>query len=327
MESRVTWVKSHRRRDGTAVAAHQRTVPDARHETAHRPGPAFHTASTVRRPPSFPDPAYVPKRPNWFRRRLNATSREKFIETITYTLGGPSFENTYWRSVSLGRKGYGSINLTKSHIDNYATGTDSTQRLAPGEKLRDEFMLRATDLSHANLSGMTIAAKKIYATLLVRATIRGATFSTNPDQYESPQELRDVVFDGADLAGTTFDQCAFSGVSFRGANLTDVTFTPRNNNFTRNRESGSFVVDFTDSNVTAEQFDTFTAMGSQKILIRRHTFDEFVELTGENPDMAATLLWAGDIEYRDRDTDKQSDEPFDRDRHYIPQWVTQTYQP
>lgn len=55
----------------------------------------------------------------------------------------------------------------------------------------------------------------------------------------------------------------------------------------------------------------------------RHSFDDALALTGQDPNTLMTMLWLGEIECRSKETALTTDDMFDPDERYIPQWTMQ----
>lgn len=82
--------------------------------------------------------------------------------------------------------------------------------------------------------------------------------------------------------------------------------------------------DLTNTNITREQFESLRGVNNNYPLIyrvREAPVDEVVAAYGGDEDAAAIALWSGDIEVRDRNTNKVVVGEFNVDEHYIPHWA------
>lgn len=180
------------------------------------------------------------------------------------------------------------------------------------------------DLSYINLSSGRVSVPNVENVKFAGAELPNVTFTSEVLMRAGIQTFQDVSFDGANLRGSIFNNPRFRNVSFRGANISGVHFMipyPIESNST---------IDFTDSNVTAEQYDSWVRIHtnrSNSIIINKYSVESFAALVGEDPDTIGTLVWLGEIETRNR-TNNLPVSPgtnFDPEEHYIPQWVAQTY--
>lgn len=268
---------------------------------------------------AFPDPAYAP-RPRSVWRRLAARVRSKKFVVADLVHHGEEFTTTYWQKSILGRGGVGRVVLGESVIGWRGGAKFSTQLIGPGVTVRRGEFLQGADLTGAAMADTLITAPRVVGTNWAGADLTRARFIC--------RDLEGVSFDGADLTGATFSLDSLHGrvslrdVTFRGANLTDTEF-----GLVFVDEEAT--LDFTDSNVTADQFDQFIDAGvpGGNIALRRHTLREFAQMTGEDPATVGTMVWLGEIEFRDWGTDRRATGAFDAARHYIPQWVAQAHRP
>ena len=124
--------------------------------------------------------------------------------------------------------------------------------------------------------------------------------------------LRGATFAGANLSGAYMSLCDVDGVDFTGADLTDAKL-PR---------------DLTGTNITAEQFDSLFGMGPEgegtNYIVKEASFDEVVAALGGDQDTVTVAMWAGDVEVRDRQTNKVVTGEYNPDAHYIPRWSLET---
>jgi hypothetical protein len=136
-------------------------------------------------------------------------------------------------------------------------------------------------------------------------------------------KFRNVDATGASFQDAEFRHCTFGDVSFRGANLTGVNFY-----------KCFFVqgVDFTDSNITGEQFDALevagphsrTITGEPRVIYRRYSIGELAAELNIDSDELAIRVWAGEVEVRHNDTlEKVDPGRFDASIHHISQWEAQ----
>jgi hypothetical protein len=266
----------------------------------------------------FPSPTYKPHSKSWWRRwrEANTAVVEEFETHGDYA------PMRRWTYRDINPEGEGTVyshETMKRVRGNWPKDECETQTVGPNQTIDSPLFLEGKDYSNTNMPGLT-AAWDVGDVNWSGSNLQGATFSRG-NRYIL---LQSVNFDGADLANARFQDAVMSNISMRGANLAGVSFD-------NVRQDGSYDVDYfvdvTDSNVTAEQFDALRKAVSSGDMIRinRYTLDEVAGLTGQGPDAIAVSLWAGDIVPRSYGTDQPVDanEPFDTEKHYIPQWEVQ----
>lgn len=229
-----------------------------------------------------------------------------------------------WRTTEEGTDGF-EVSVTQRNLIDPDTGKgEILYRISEGggrgwaQPIRPVTALRgiqAADLRRANLGGATLTSH------VSSCDLRGA----NLDGISVDPEMRHIFFSNTDMTaascvGALFERINFlGGISFRGANLLGASF--KNVSFGGNAGA---VVDFRDSNITADQLNDATSSldpgaNNVTVLYPSLTFQEASEKLGINEDELAVLVWAGDIEVRDQQGRVVTD-GFDTTQHRICIW-------
>jgi hypothetical protein len=305
-----TRVGAHLRKNGSAVKTHMRKLP-MRKRAASTNKPVTSAACLVESDTTgtFPDPRYIPVRKptrRWRKPRAN-------YETYEETLHG--FTSTYFVKREDGPDGTGKMVTVASQLGSRVSGLKQVVDFGP-DMMVHAGIVRLCDYSLTNLPGAKFYVHGFRHSTFAGANLQNAKLGMYACLFE------DVSFEGADLAGAFILGATLKNVSFRGANLTGAEITSSS----RFKEMD---VDFTDSNLTGEQFDLlakdrYYEPGSVKM--SRYSIEEAASLLGDDGDAFVTLVWLGEIEYRSKATDEKVDDaPFDAEQHYIPQWAMQQY--
>ncbi len=275
----------------------------------------------------FPSPDYKPERKGFWERVRLSTSGE--LRATWVPLSGPEFERTVWAYPVLNRKGRGFMyaGVYYSSQERWPRSLCGEQEVGPDVRIDDPELVNHLDYSNTDMPNLVVDVHTVKEASWAGANLQGADF-------RSVRRLEGVNFDGADLTGATIPSFP-SRVTVRGADLTDARITMVNPDLWASNPP-EFLLDATDSNITAEQFDAFMGQldrvargaieitGPNHVVMGRHTLDEVAAATGIDEDELAVLLWSGDLLYRSRETDKlETDGSFDADKHYIPQWEMQ----
>lgn len=271
-------------------------------------------------PKVFPDQKYVPAKPTWGQRMKKKFFGPRYDTSISQQ-GWGGFKKTYFVRRRDMKNGHVHITVVVSMLDNFNTGERSRAVLKPGARLTSQQIFSHADCSLVNLEGAHLDVFGMLNTRFDGANLRNAKIGTS-----AKCDLESVSFDGANLENAELRKIRFNDVSFRGANVTGMTLT------LGQAVDQKGTIDFTDSNITGEQFDNFFVRtesggkGEAEIVMGRYSIDEAAEILGEDPDRILTETWTGQIEFRDKETDCVStEEHFDGSKHYIPQWAVQNY--
>jgi hypothetical protein len=316
MEYREIHVDPYKRNSGP-VSGHKKLIPVKRNASKNKK--AESPASLIVDKPTvvFPDPAYIPEQLTPFQRfkqnRKWAQRKEVVAPGLTHT--------TFTRN-KIRKNGTGTLTIYTSFVGKTTSaaklhGMKTDFHYGPNKTITNPAFTNNANYSHAELSDLNMQVKRVTECSFEGAKLPNSRLGIYSCMFSN------VSFDGADLTGANFSQAIFFNVTFRGAKLTDTILN-------LGIHQKDFSVDITDSNITAKQFDNFFAKASrfyspEKVKMRRHSFNEAIELTGHDRDTLLTMLWLGEIEYRSKENDQTTDDMFDPDEHYIPQWTMQEH--
>ena len=213
--------------------------------------------------------------------------------------------------------------------DDVMTGwlhTRKIQRVGPGAKIstaENQGSIQNLNCSRLNLEGAEFSPRRLSNLNATEANLDNSVFEA--------VYVEDASFRGASLRGARVRRQTLSGrIDFRDADLEGAEFEK-----VFYGDDGT-TVDFRGSNITSEQYDTFIAGLTKRtfngvpapdpyrVVIDEYSLDGACETLDMAPDTAKVLIWAGDLEVRDRDSKKRVDpSEFNPELHFIPQWDVQ----
>lgn len=121
------------------------------------------------------------------------------------------------------------------------------------------------------------------------------------------------VLDGADLRDTNLRKCEWGSISLRGVNMSGADVT-----------GAHLPEDLTGTNITREQFESLAPIRNSeegaRYRVKEVSMDELAAAFGGDRDSVAVMVWAGDVEVRERATNEVVASGFDIDKHYVPHW-------
>jgi hypothetical protein len=317
----------------SVVGAHNRRVPDKKVVSASGAGPASPQTLLGDSPRLvFPAPEHIPPPVSFLKRQ--------FGKERHFRINDPLFSDmsvSYWMSRKIKRDGTGTSHVAKSYIHHRVTANKYQVAFGPGCVISDEKFGLAADWSNANMPEATIDLEEMTGVTFAGANLRGAQIGKQSCLMEN------VSFAGADLEGAVINYAQMFKANFRGANVKDTTFALKRLSSTEHfmmsvsnkkvspEKYYTIVMDFRDSNISAEQYDQLTGFQPTpdtrlNIIIDKYSLDDIAEITGEDKGALAAMLWAGDFELRNKSDDSVvENELYDKDLHYIPQWAMQNY--
>lgn len=291
MGKRTTHVKAHIR-DGKAVAAHQRTVT----ETSAAETPNRRASQRGVHALSVDETEWDVEEKNVW---VNETPWNPLEQVTVRRLSDPT---------------------TGAPVRLTAANGEETVELdagVPAEKspvVEHRFLFNGLNYSGMDLRGYLFSQQRGTDLNFSGALLDGASFymrrRTGSGHLRTGILLIGCSFDGAslrdvDMRLATLRKCSFVGADVTGADFSDVEIVGE--------------VDFTNSTLTAEQYDALRSTGG-KIIYRKHSVASAASALGVTEDDVAVMIWAGDLEARDV-TGRVVHEQFDAERHHIPQWA------
>lgn len=176
-------------------------------------------------------------------------------------------------------------------------------------------MFQSVNYSYMNLQGYTFNARQAIYLDFSDANLDDASFfnrrPTRGGYLRSEIILNRCIFDGASLRNADFRGASLHGSSFIGADVTGVDFS--------DTRVAMGPVDFTDSTLTGEQYDSFWE-GANGVTYRHYSLTDAAAELGLDKDEVAIMAWAGELEIRDATGAVVTGE-FDASKHHVPEWA------